>query len=534
MKKITILTVLAFALLMLTAVQCSAADTAPVNYVFTVTSNSNNTLSIGETVTVTVSAEDIAGGETQRIYGFNGCLNYDSYLLELTNAEFASDFSTTKFMDNKVNNKISFVFLCSVENFDLKGVSVKSKFDIGTFTFKVKKNGTAKITLSDLIVTDKEANERYISSWDSALELTLGNGNEIADVESIKADIASYKAEISKAYINVDPYTLNKDSYTVSKDAYDAFVAAMKKIEAQLTGNLTEKQLLELSKELSTEYSLFCEAKIYGMYSNSSAIVAALYMNVYAYAGEGGTIVSGYAEQFAIRSTSVTVKFKAKDGYRVDYVTVNGAKHPFSDGYVTIPSVDYHTVVRVYFAKVISFKDVAKNAWYYDAVDKIVQMKLFNGTSEDTFSPDSGMTRAMLVTVLHRLEGTPKSDYAIPFKDVEAGAWYTDAVAWATEKGIVNGYDAVTFGTNDSITRQDIITVLYRYSKYKGENVDVQGDVSAFVDFNNTSDYAVDAMKWAVGTVIVKGTTDTTLAPKETSTRAQVATLILRYTERYN
>ena len=198
---------------------------------------------------------------------------------------------------------------------------------------------------------------------------------------------------------------------------------------------------------------------------------------------------------------------------------------------MTIASVTNKTVVEFKFTKLPRFTDVAKGAWYFDSVEKIVEMGLFAGTSDTQFSPDAPMTRAMLVTVLHRLEGKTAPKKAAAFADVPAGQWYSDAIAWASENGIVNGYGADTFGTNDSISRQDMVTILYRYLKYKGITPIDGKALDNFTDGGNVSDYAKSAMEWAYAQGLINGTSETTLSPKDNCTRAQVATIILRYTQ---
>ncbi|MBQ5648734.1 MAG: S-layer homology domain-containing protein, partial [Clostridia bacterium] len=128
-------------------------------------------------------------------------------------------------------------------------------------------------------------------------------------------------------------------------------------------------------------------------------------------------------------------------------------------------------------------------------------------------------------------DGKPAVSKGVTFKDVETDTWYTDAIAWAAANGIVNGYSADAFGTNDSISRQDMVTILYRYLKYKGLTPADGAALDVYTDAVSVSDYAKPAMQWAYATGIIKGTSDTTLAPLDDCTRAQVATIILRYTE---
>ncbi|MGI5935309.1 MAG: S-layer homology domain-containing protein [Oscillospiraceae bacterium] len=188
-------------------------------------------------------------------------------------------------------------------------------------------------------------------------------------------------------------------------------------------------------------------------------------------------------------------------------------------------------VVRVMGDVESPFKDVFVSDWYFDAVKYAVDKQLFTGTSETTFSPGTNMTRAMLVTVLHRMEGKPAVTAVNNFKDVKNGQWYTNAILWANANNIVTGYGSGLFGTDDPITREQMAAILYRYASAKGYNVSDSDDLARFTDAPSVSEWALDAMKWAVAKGLVNGTTETTLSPGGTATRAQVATILMRFAE---
>ena len=170
-----------------------------------------------------------------------------------------------------------------------------------------------------------------------------------------------------------------------------------------------------------------------------------------------------------------------------------------------------------------------KGDWFAEAVEFVVSEGLFKGVSDDEFNPNGGMTRAMLVTVLWRLEGAPKAAYANGFADVEDGSWYDAAVTWASANGLVKGYNATTFGPNDMITREQMATILFRYAYMRGLNTGYRADLSRYTDAGSISGYAREAMSWAVETGIISGMTSTTLNPAGTATRAQVATILMRF-----
>ena len=175
------------------------------------------------------------------------------------------------------------------------------------------------------------------------------------------------------------------------------------------------------------------------------------------------------------------------------------------------------------------FTDVSPEDWFADAVEFVVLRGLFQGVSETEFAPNMPMTRAMLVTVLHRLEGTPAPAATSGFRDVVPDFWYTDAVAWARETGVVQGYSEEEFGPDDSITREQIAVIIYRYAKNKEDDVSTAADLSRYADFGSVSDWALEAMQWANAVGLITGRTETTLDPAATATRAEVATILMRF-----
>ncbi|MBQ3708113.1 MAG: S-layer homology domain-containing protein [Clostridia bacterium] len=177
----------------------------------------------------------------------------------------------------------------------------------------------------------------------------------------------------------------------------------------------------------------------------------------------------------------------------------------------------------------IDFNDLTSGAWYEEGVRWTLDNGIMNGTGPNTFAPNTETTRAMIVTMLWRLEGEPLPWSASAFDDVVPGTWYADAVAWAAENGIVTGYDADTFGPNDLVTREQIVTILYRYAKHRGIDTSAYDSLEAFTDAHTVSGWALDAFRWAVGAGVIKGISDTLLSPKTEATRAQVATMLMRF-----
>lgn len=178
----------------------------------------------------------------------------------------------------------------------------------------------------------------------------------------------------------------------------------------------------------------------------------------------------------------------------------------------------------------ISYNDVKAGDWYANAVNYVTLTGLMNGTG-DGFSPNLAINRGMMVTVLYRMAGSPEVTAENPFTDVPADTWYTDAVIWASENGITAGTSETTFSPTNSLTREQLATFFYRFADFENPDpIEITGDLTGFTDADQVASYATDAMKWAIGEGLISGTTETTLSPKATATRAQVATILMRYT----
>ena len=175
------------------------------------------------------------------------------------------------------------------------------------------------------------------------------------------------------------------------------------------------------------------------------------------------------------------------------------------------------------------FTDIGAGDWYHEAVDFAVENGLFGGMSATTFEPNTAMTRAMLVTVLWRYEGSP-AEGTNSFTDVPDGQWYTDAVAWAAHNGIVGGVGNNRFDPNGNITREQMATILFRYSNSLGLDTSDREELDYFPDGDQVSAYALDALSWAVSTGLINGS-EGKLLPQGNATRAQVATILMRFIE---
>ena len=179
------------------------------------------------------------------------------------------------------------------------------------------------------------------------------------------------------------------------------------------------------------------------------------------------------------------------------------------------------------------FDDVNMDSWFYDAVKYATEKGIMSGVSATRFDPESEITRAMFVTMLYRLEKEPSTS-RVNFKDVPKGSWYEDAVSWASKKNIANGVTDNTFAPDDKITREQLMTILYRYAKYKNKNVSTdEYNIKCYLDNNDVSSYAVTPLNWAVGNELISGTSKYYLEPFGVANRAQAAVILQRFCEKY-
>lgn len=246
--------------------------------------------------------------------------------------------------------------------------------------------------------------------------------------------------------------------------------------------------------------------------------------------------------------SEVVLTVTPDEGYVLDNLTVtssNGSEISLTDagdGEYTFTMPDSAVTVAATFREDtgenpenpedgMPFADVAEEDWFYDAVSYVYEQGLMNGTSDTAFEPDLTTTRGMIVTILYRLEESPAVTGTSSFADVAAGQYYADAVAWAAANDIVTGYDVYTFGPDDTITREQMAAILYRYADYKGYDVTATADLSAYTDADDISTWAQTAMGWANAEELITGVTTTTLEPAGSATRAQVAAILMRFCE---
>ena len=185
-------------------------------------------------------------------------------------------------------------------------------------------------------------------------------------------------------------------------------------------------------------------------------------------------------------------------------------------------------------ASALPFTDVSAGDWYCDAVTYVYENGLMGGTSASTFAPGVATDRAMMVTLLWRLDGEPVVNYLMDFTDVAEGLWYSEAVRWASSEGVVTGAGGGTYAPTAAITREQMAVMLYRYAQYKGYDVSPGGMAAReYADYDQVSSWAQSAVDWAVETGLISGVGSATLNPQGSSTRAEIATMLMRFVENF-
>ena len=244
--------------------------------------------------------------------------------------------------------------------------------------------------------------------------------------------------------------------------------------------------------------------------------------------GKNGTVEPKLTFQHI--GKSVTFTFKPDTGYKVKDVKVNGKSVGAVKTY-TIDKLTVSTRIEVEFTNgKLPFTDVRESDWFYKDVAFAYENGLFAGTSDTTFSPNASMTRAMLVTVLYRLEGQPAVNGRSGFSDVQYNGYYEDAVTWAADNGIVNGTSTTTFSPNSNVTREQMAAILYRYAQHKKYNTAASSGLNGFTDHASVSGYAAASLEWAVAEKLVNGSNGK-LMPTGNASRAQVAAILHRFAE---
>lgn len=367
---------------------------------------------------------------------------------------------------------------------------------------RVSSTGPVTIALNDDVKTiyfydDAKYNIQYTGTGTGDMDITV---SEFDATETTARTVNFFDVPLKKSTqysMNVEAGVLQKTGYTVNGKqgtvSHD-FDSLAKNAHSSYTATIKSGAIMQDS----------------GVVTSATAL-AGEELEILAYVPDGYAFVKWQSDAgddiFAdAQSTNTTVRMPTSD------VSISAVLKSTSSSVSGLP-----------------FKDVKTADWFYNDVKYVYEKGMMAGTAADVFAPNATTTRAMIVTILYRLEGSPAVTGTSAFVDVPAGQWYTDAVNWAAANQIVKGTSATTFAPNDSITREQMAAILYRYAQYKGYDVTKKADLSGYSDNGQVSAYAKDALAWANAAKLINGVTNTTLAPQGNATRAQVSAILHRF-----
>ena len=388
-----------------------------------------------------------------------------------------------------------------------------------------KQGTTAAVELRD-VGTDRYAAEVTMDITNAQTVQFQGKGDTYAvTVDSVAGTVTLYVA--SRTPLTAADGTLDLGTLTVADGTQVTGVPKATVLDRFLNGTKYE------TVELSVTQTPSGGSSSGGSSSGGSSSTVEDRTPTVSVNGSGGKVHA---------ASDGTVTITPDKGYRIAKILVNGREVTVSTRLTGLKATD--TVVVTFEREeepeetpeenpkpVHTFTDVGPDDWYAEAVNYAVSNGLFLGISETEFGPNVSMSRAMLVTVLHRMAGAPNAGTA-NFADVPADAWYTQAVAWAAANGIVQGVSDSRFAPNVPVTREQMATILYRYANHTGVAVDGgNGSLDGFRDVSAVSGYAVQAMGWAVDRGLISGVGDQRLSPGGSATRAQVAAILQRFAE---
>lgn len=324
------------------------------------------------------------------------------------------------------------------------------------------------------------------------------------------------------------PEELAELGVAVEDEATQLVYAAYELDELEQDGLVLTVMVIPDDEDTTTSFSQMSEAE-FGLYS---AIYGAIFEEMLGVDSDGVSYVCENGKYITL-SLNLNMGIGAAEmSMTADYYITIERGQMYIIMLISVGKNNYDATMQsiidsiTFTEPVTVYADVA-NHWAKDAILRSMQLGLFSGTSETTFSPNDNTTRAQLVTALYRLAGSPEVGEA-PFSDVKADAWYANAVAWAAENGIAQGSDG-KFRPNDPLTREQLATILCRFSAYQGNDVTAEDALAGYTDSGKISSWAAVEMNWAVAQGLITGVTETTLSPATYTTRAQLATILMRY-----
>ena len=346
--------------------------------------------------------------------------------------------------------------------------------------------------------------------------------------KDLPSDMTALQAETENA-VSVD----DKDKYT--EESWTVYENALKKAEGILANDAATQRTVDEGLEELRDARIGLEEKAEPVVLESITVTAPT-KTEYTVGDElelaGMKVTAKYSdgstEDIAVTDCEISGYDKTKTGEQTVTVTYEGKTNTFKV-----------TVKEAAATPKLPYEDVAETDWFYDEVAYNYYAETMTGTDPTHFSPYATLVRAQFATILHRIEGEPVVAYTNRFPDVPDKQFYSTAVLWAADAKVVTGYtDSGYFGTNDPITREQMVVMMYRYADYKNYDISKTADLSSFSDAEQVSEFAETAMKWAVENGIIEGKENTDnsyrLDPQGSTSRAECAIIIQRFMETFD
>ena len=494
-------------------------------YVNPVEANNNGTEDTGATISITST------------YNYAGTINVNlnGGTFTSTNAPavyqgHSKSGETTKPYTQGVTLNIQGGTFTSPANVATVYVADKADGDAESYTKQVISGGSFKESVAQYVTSDLkyEANANGTYTYHETLDEALDVSNNVSSVEAAKPGATVVTVTVKNGNDETKITLKKNDTYklpTLSDQGYNHFQGWKSSVDGK-TYDAGDTVKIEKDTTFTAVWSYIPPAN-----PNYRIDIPA---------AEGGTVTADPAAAKA--GATVTLTATPDEGYALGSLTVTDRFGDAvkvtenADGTYTFTMPNGQVTVKATFveteepAPAEPFPDVDENDWFYDEVVYVYENGLMNGVENNQFAPNTATNRAMLATILYRLAGEPAVSGDLPFTDVAAGTWYTDAVLWAAQNGIVNGLGENTFAPMNTLTREQLVTMLYRYAEAEGYDVSAAADLSGYPDAGKVQSYAQKAMSWAVAEGIVEGM-DGNLNPAGNATRAQIATILMRFCE---
>ncbi len=360
---------------------------------------------------------------------------------------------------------------------------------------------------------------------------------------AIKLSLYYYTTAEEEATLSSAIDALTESLNLESLSAYDQCAAIYDYITANVTYDYASLNAIYDNDPSNDDYHIFTA---YGALINGTAVCQGYAALFYAMCYQVGlpvriitstnhawNLVRLKAIWYNADSTWDSLTETGREWFLLGMTNFAHSSHDREEEYTTVAFTTAYPTSTLDYDTLSPYNDVSPNSTHYSDILRATSLGLFKGTSTYTFSPKMVMTRAMLVTVLWRMEGSPSANTTSAYSDVRVSSYYAQAVSWATENAIVYGVGDGKFNPNGEATREQVTTILYRYASYLNEDTSPSADLSGYRDSTSVSNYAKSAVQWAVATGLVKGTSSTTLSPKDSATREQLASLLIRLIDYY-